>query len=257
MQLAIPYHEFDKNNVFFGQRTNNTVLEGSSFYRIMYSDEGVIMNGIYVLLDIQLNHYSPSARTIDVNDLKVNSNNSNIISENDENIDMFDNIDNNDNNDTTVSSNTSNKTDEVTESVDIVASDTNCSNENVVPSNGLTIDTTTEMETTDDFVSVRSSRHNKRLDVIRCVTDVTETVTELVFHITDVIYHQLMITIPAAKPLSTSSIIGMVKQSVSRALETGRYVDKPKVTFLFKCSGVYETDTDIGITCKLIETIHQ
>ena len=251
MQLVIPYHTFDKDNVFFGQRTNNTVLEGSSFYRILYSDESVIMNGIYILLDIQLNHYSPSARTIDTNDMRMNK--SIVLSDDEDGTDTV--IEPNDEPNEVIEPVESR---ESTEPADII-SDISGSNKEDKYSSETTITTSTpsEMETTDDFVSVRSSRHNKRLEVIRCINDATETVTELVFHITNVIYHQLMITIPAAKPLNASSIISMVKQSVSRALETGRYVDKPKIAFIFKCSGVYETETDIGITCKLIETIHQ
>lgn len=48
MQLVIPIQNFNINNVFFNNPIPNTVLEGSLFIRILYSDDYITFNGIYL-----------------------------------------------------------------------------------------------------------------------------------------------------------------------------------------------------------------
>jgi len=48
MQLTIPIQNFNINNVFFNNPIPNTVLEGSLFIRILYSDDYITFNGIYL-----------------------------------------------------------------------------------------------------------------------------------------------------------------------------------------------------------------
>jgi hypothetical protein len=48
MQLIIPIQNFNIQNVFFNNPIPNTVLEGSMFVRILYSDDNITFNGIYL-----------------------------------------------------------------------------------------------------------------------------------------------------------------------------------------------------------------
>lgn len=48
MQLVIPIENFNINNVFFNNPIPNTVLDGSLFVRVIYSDEFITFNGIYL-----------------------------------------------------------------------------------------------------------------------------------------------------------------------------------------------------------------
>lgn len=55
MQVAIPLQNFNSANVHISQRTENTVVTGGGFYRVMYcSPEGTIL-GIPILLSINVN----------------------------------------------------------------------------------------------------------------------------------------------------------------------------------------------------------
>ena len=58
MQLVIPINEFDINNVYFNHPIPNNVLDGSLFSRILYSDEYITFNGIYLGLNWKINHDS-------------------------------------------------------------------------------------------------------------------------------------------------------------------------------------------------------
>lgn len=54
--LNFKENKLNKNNVYFSNAIKNTVLdENSLFVKILYSDENIILNGVYFYLDIQLN----------------------------------------------------------------------------------------------------------------------------------------------------------------------------------------------------------
>lgn len=48
MNLALDYNNYNVNNVFFYEPVKNTVMEDSKFIRIIYSDELIILNGLYL-----------------------------------------------------------------------------------------------------------------------------------------------------------------------------------------------------------------
>lgn len=52
MNLVFNMNEISYNNIFFYESVKNTVMNDSSFIRIMYSNNDVILNGIYVKIDI-------------------------------------------------------------------------------------------------------------------------------------------------------------------------------------------------------------
>ena len=54
MQVAIPFHNFESSNVYISQRTENTVVAGGGFYRVMYcGSEGTVL-GIPILITIDV-----------------------------------------------------------------------------------------------------------------------------------------------------------------------------------------------------------
>ena len=58
MQLVIPINEFDINNVYFNHPIPNNVLDGSLFSRVLYSDEYITFNGIYLGINWRINQDS-------------------------------------------------------------------------------------------------------------------------------------------------------------------------------------------------------
>ena len=46
MSLALPIHQFNINNIFFQEAIKNTIMSDSNFFRIIYSDALVMLNGI-------------------------------------------------------------------------------------------------------------------------------------------------------------------------------------------------------------------
>ena len=52
MNLVLDENNYNINNIFFYEPVKNTVMDDSKFIRIIYSDEHVILNGIYLKLDI-------------------------------------------------------------------------------------------------------------------------------------------------------------------------------------------------------------
>ncbi len=51
MNLVIDDSKYNINNLFFYEPVKNTVMEQSNFIRIIYSDENIILNGLYLKLD--------------------------------------------------------------------------------------------------------------------------------------------------------------------------------------------------------------
>ena len=52
MNLIIEREDFNNNNIFFGDPIKNTVINNSSFIRILYSEDLFILNGIYIKITI-------------------------------------------------------------------------------------------------------------------------------------------------------------------------------------------------------------
>ena len=54
MQATIPFENFQSSNIYVSQRTENTVVAGGGFYRVMYcSQEGTLL-GIPILISIDV-----------------------------------------------------------------------------------------------------------------------------------------------------------------------------------------------------------
>ena len=51
MNLIINLENFNLDNIFFYEPVKNTILESSYFIRIIYSNEDVILNGIYIYIN--------------------------------------------------------------------------------------------------------------------------------------------------------------------------------------------------------------
>lgn len=56
MNLVLDETNYNINNIFFYEPVKNTVMDDSKFIRIIYSDEHVILNGLYLKLDIENNN---------------------------------------------------------------------------------------------------------------------------------------------------------------------------------------------------------
>jgi hypothetical protein len=58
MNLVLDETNYDVNSLYFYEAVKNTVMDDSSFIRIVYSNEDFILNGIYIKIDIDRNIYS-------------------------------------------------------------------------------------------------------------------------------------------------------------------------------------------------------
>jgi hypothetical protein len=81
MNLVLDENNYNINNIFFYEPVKNTVMDDSKFIRIIYSDEHVILNGLYLKLDIEKkictgNFLDKTEREI-LNKYKINKNNVN------------------------------------------------------------------------------------------------------------------------------------------------------------------------------------
>lgn len=52
MNIANYLQDYDLNKVFFLNPIKNTVIDNSNFIRILYSNELFILNGVYLIIDI-------------------------------------------------------------------------------------------------------------------------------------------------------------------------------------------------------------
>jgi len=48
MNIVLPLDTFDVNNVFYQEQVKNTVMDNSQFIRLVYSDNSLMLNGIYL-----------------------------------------------------------------------------------------------------------------------------------------------------------------------------------------------------------------
>jgi hypothetical protein len=54
MNIAVPIEDFDINNVFFQEAIKNTILDNSSFIRVIYSNEYFMCNGVCIKFNIPI-----------------------------------------------------------------------------------------------------------------------------------------------------------------------------------------------------------
>lgn len=48
MNLVLDYDTLNTNNIYFNDSIKNTIMDNSKFIRILYSDENIILNGLFL-----------------------------------------------------------------------------------------------------------------------------------------------------------------------------------------------------------------
>ena len=61
MQLLIPLKSYDNNNVVFCNKTDNIVIPGGNFYKLMYCTKNVSMLGVHILFEIDISSATANA----------------------------------------------------------------------------------------------------------------------------------------------------------------------------------------------------
>lgn len=82
MNLVLDKNNYNINNVYFYEPVKNTVMDDSKFIRIIYSDELVILNGLYLKLDMNDKNISKFLEIVEKNILNKYSVNKNVIYKN-------------------------------------------------------------------------------------------------------------------------------------------------------------------------------
>ena len=54
MQLSIPIQDYDNENIVFSNKTDNNVISGGNFYRLMYCTKDISMLGIHILFEVDM-----------------------------------------------------------------------------------------------------------------------------------------------------------------------------------------------------------
>ena len=52
MNLVLDNNNYNINNIYYYDAVKNTVIDDSKFVRIIYSDSNIILNGIYLKLEV-------------------------------------------------------------------------------------------------------------------------------------------------------------------------------------------------------------
>jgi hypothetical protein len=60
MYIVLALNDFNLNNVFFQERIKNTVMDNSNFLRVIYSNELIILNGLFLKFDMNLSSIEKS-----------------------------------------------------------------------------------------------------------------------------------------------------------------------------------------------------
>ena len=76
MNISLNKEDFSIDNVYFYEPIKNSIIENSSFIRVIYSNELMAINGIYIKIDFdnvtKINDFSKQKITININDnLKI------------------------------------------------------------------------------------------------------------------------------------------------------------------------------------------
>ena len=53
MNVVIKEEQFNLTNVYYTEPIQNIIMDNSQFVKIVYSNEDVMMNGIYLLVDLK------------------------------------------------------------------------------------------------------------------------------------------------------------------------------------------------------------
>ena len=71
MQIAIPIEKFQEDKVFFCNKTENTVINGGGFYRVMYCDRDVTMLGVHITFTVDMTIEDGLSSRLDVREALV------------------------------------------------------------------------------------------------------------------------------------------------------------------------------------------
>ena len=75
MNLVLEYDDITSNNIFFHESVKNTVMNDSSFIRLLYSNNDIVLNGIFMKLDIYKDKNKVLGNYTKISDLVENINN--------------------------------------------------------------------------------------------------------------------------------------------------------------------------------------
>lgn len=54
MNIVLTHNQFNSNNIYFNEPIQNTVMDNSRFIKLIYSNENIMLNGIFLLLNIKI-----------------------------------------------------------------------------------------------------------------------------------------------------------------------------------------------------------
>jgi len=54
MNIVLTHNQFNSNNIYFNEPIQNTVMDNSKFIKLIYSNENIMMNGVFLLLNIKI-----------------------------------------------------------------------------------------------------------------------------------------------------------------------------------------------------------
>lgn len=197
MQIIIPYEKYNHEKILFCNRTDNTVITGGGFYRLMYCTKDITILGIQILFDV-----------------------------------LFDNE----------------------EDLDIIKNKNNLRDFNENYTNSYTQPHSTNTQNTlllnQSYVNLIQSLCEKT----------TKNLNEL---LKNIYINWCFHTNTHNKKLSHQTLNFNVEPIVIKALEQykkyliqqGNYIQKSNLnknlSFVFKCSGVYDTEHEVGLSFRL------
>lgn len=53
MNIVVTHNQFNSNNIYFNDPIQNTVMDNSKFIKLIYSNENIMLNGVFLLLNIK------------------------------------------------------------------------------------------------------------------------------------------------------------------------------------------------------------
>ena len=54
MNVILIPHQFQKEHIYFYEPIENTIMDNSQFIKIVYSTEDLILNGVYLLINLHI-----------------------------------------------------------------------------------------------------------------------------------------------------------------------------------------------------------
>lgn len=74
MNVILTHKQFNKNHIYFYEPIENTIMDNSKFIKLVYSTEDIIVNGIYLLMNITItskeNYFKKVKYNFDLNSNK-------------------------------------------------------------------------------------------------------------------------------------------------------------------------------------------